>query len=366
MLVPDASTGQLGQGRYTFELNLAGTAGVPDRGRCNVTGSATLTRSDGATMRGRMQGRGTMQGATCSGVTTYEVTLTHGSRDLIGANLTLTSTGSHYVSLTPSGSAYTESWSFTGESSAVARVGYWMLGVTGSVDAFGGVAQLGNAPTRTATHIEPTPTRNGYWIADTTGHVFGFGDAHWYGNANPKALAPGELITSLSATPDGDGYWLFTDRGRALSFGDAERFGDLHTLTLNARIVGSVATPTGHGYYLIAEDGGVFTFGDAKFRGSMGATHLNQPVVGMVPTADNRGYWLVAADGGVFTFHAPFRGSVGNIRLNRPVIGMVRYGTGYYLVAQDGGIFNFSSRPFFGSLGASPPAKPITGAAAAG
>jgi hypothetical protein len=43
---------------------------------------------------------------------------------------------------------------------------------------------------------------------------------------------------------------------------------------------------------------------------------------------------------------------------------MVRFGDGYLMVATDGGIFNFSDRPFFGSLGATPPPNPITAVAA--
>jgi hypothetical protein len=43
---------------------------------------------------------------------------------------------------------------------------------------------------------------------------------------------------------------------------------------------------------------------------------------------------------------------------------MVRYGDGYLMVGEDGGIFTFSDKQFNGSLGASPPAKPITSVAA--
>jgi len=51
--------------------------------------------------------------------------------------------------------------------------------------------------------------------------------------------------------------------------------------------------------------------------------------------------------------------------LNRPVTGMVRAGTGYVMVGEDGGIFDFSGDPtsFKGSLGAAPPARPITSVA---
>jgi hypothetical protein len=46
------------------------------------------------------------------------------------------------------------------------------------------------------------------------------------------------------------------------------------------------------------------------------------------------------------------------------VTGMVRYADGYLMVGEDGGIFDFSSSPFLGSLGASPPARPIVSVAA--
>ena len=72
---------------------------------------------------------------------------------------------------------------------------------------------------------------------------------------------------------------------------------------------------------------------------------------------------LVASDGGIFTFEAPFRGSLGGQRLNRPVSGMVPFGDGYLMVGEDGGIFNFSDRPFLGSLGANPPARPVVAVA---
>ena len=43
---------------------------------------------------------------------------------------------------------------------------------------------------------------------------------------------------------------------------------------------------------------------------------------------------------------------------------MVAYGNGYLMVASDGGVFDFSNRPFFGSLGAHPPAAPVVAIAA--
>jgi hypothetical protein len=90
---------------------------------------------------------------------------------------------------------------------------------------------------------------------------------------------------------------------------------------------------------------------------------LNAPVQSLVPDSDGVGYWLVASDGGIFAFQADFRGSLGDVALNRLITGMVRFGAGYLMVGEDGGIFNFSDRPFVGSLGANPPARPIVSVA---
>jgi hypothetical protein len=56
---------------------------------------------------------------------------------------------------------------------------------------------------------------------------------------------------------------------------------------------------------------------------------------------------------------------MGAVKLNRPITGMVRAGQGYLMVGEDGGIFDFSGTPdgFQGSLGAHPPAQPITSVA---
>jgi hypothetical protein len=250
------------------------------------------------------------------------------------------------------------------------KSGYWMLGVDGKVYAFGDAAQAmfgdaaGQIPAGAkAVHIEPTPTAKGYWINDDRGGVYFFGDAAKHGGINASTLQAGETVTSLSATPSGNGYWLFTSKGRVFNLGDAQKFGDLGHLTLNGAIQSSIPTPTGKGYFMVGSDGGVFAFGDAVFKGSMGATKLNQPVMSLVPTRDGQGYWLVASDGGIFAFNAPFRGSMGATKLNKPVVGMVRYGTGYLMVGADGGIFSFSDKPFVGSLGANPPARPISFAA---
>jgi hypothetical protein len=250
---------------------------------------------------------------------------------------------------------------------AKARSGYWMVAADGRVYPFGDALHhgeprllLGNAA---AVDLEPTKSNNGYWILDDAGRVFAYGDARPFGNVNAARLAAGERATSLSRTVSGNGYWVFTNRGRVLTFGDAVSFGDVSGTPLNGPVLDSIVTPSGKGYYMVASDGGIFAFGDAKFHGSMGGQKLNAPVQSLVPDGDGEGYWLVASDGGIFAFKAPFRGSMGSHRLNRPVSGMVPFGNGYLMVGEDGGIFNFSDRPFLGSLGAAPPARPVTAVA---
>ncbi len=356
-----ASTGQLGRGRYAFELAV-GESTCTHGAQIGLNGTGSLTRSDGAVVSGTVTG---LESCTADPVSlALDLVLTHGTRDLVGARLEFT--GTLALHIVPDGSVGTESFSFRGTSSATTRVGYSMLDTNGRTYAFGGIDHLGDAPTTHAVDLERTPTGNGSWIVNDAGQVYAFGDARYLGGADPSAFLAGQRVTSISATPTGKGYWLFTADGRALRFGDAQLFGDLHSMHLNGRIVGSIATPTGHGYYMVGADGGVFAFGDARFRGSMGNVRLNQPVVGLVPTPDNSGYWLVASDGGVFSFNAPFHGSTGALVLNQPVVTMVPYAGAYMMVAADGGIFNFSKGPFFGSEGGMHLPAPIVNGAAAG
>ncbi|MCA1844968.1 MAG: hypothetical protein LC792_17595 [Actinobacteria bacterium] len=252
-----------------------------------------------------------------------------------------------------------------GTPAPTATPGYWMVGSDGAVYGFGAAHQYGNAPTKTAVDLEPTPSGKGYWVVDETGRVWPFGDAADHGSVDRTRLAANEKVTSLSATPSGTGYWIFTSRGRVLPFGDAPFLGDVGALTLAGPVLDSIPTPSGRGYYLVGSDGGIFAFGDARFFGSMGGRKLNAPVQSLVPDPDGTGYWLVAADGGIFAFDADFHGSMGGTRLNKPVTGMVRAGHGYLMVGEDGGIFDFSNTPdgFQGSLGGHPPTKPIVSVA---
>lgn len=242
-----------------------------------------------------------------------------------------------------------------------ARQGYWMVGSTGDVYAFGDAVNYGSHATTDAVDLEPTPDGRGYWVVNARGEVFSFGNAGYHGGS--PTLRAGEKVTSLSRTSHGDGYWLFTTLGRVVPYGAATNLGDMSGTRLNGPVLDSIPTPSGRGYYMVGSDGGIFSFGDAVFRGSMGNTRLNQPVQSLVPDADGAGYWLVASDGGIFSFDASFYGSMGRTRLNKPVTGMVGFGSGYLMVAEDGGIFTFGQAAFKGSLGANPPAKPIVSTA---
>ena len=136
--------------------------------------------------------------------------------------------------------------------------GYWMVGVDGSVYAYGVADHHGATapPTALAVDLEPTPTARGYWILDHAGRVYPHGDAHHFGDVAPAQVTADETATSLSRTPAGDGYWIFTSRGRVLPFGAANHLGDMTGVELNGPVRDSVTTCTGRGYYMVAADGG--------------------------------------------------------------------------------------------------------------
>jgi hypothetical protein len=69
--------------------------------------------------------------------------------------------------------------------------------------------------------------------------------------------------------------------------------------------------------------------------------------------ADDGGYWLAGSDGGVFNYgDASFFGSAGATPLNRPVSGIAASpdGMGCWMVGSDGGVFNYGDAGFFGSV----------------
>jgi hypothetical protein len=211
-------------------------------------------------------------------------------------------------------------------------------------------------------HLAATPDGTGYWVVGPTGAVTAYGTAHDHGSEVGKPL--NGPIVGIAATPDGQGYWLVGTDGGVFTFGDAGFYGSEGGKPLNQPVVGIATTADGQGYWLVATDGGVFTFGDATFYGSMGSKPLNQPIVDIAPAPDGHGYWLVATDGGVFAFgDATFYGSMGGKPLNQPVVGIAASptGKGYWLVASDGGIFTFGDAGFYGSLGGTTQSSPLIG-----
>jgi hypothetical protein len=340
--------GQLGSGHY--EIDALGNGGE----------ALHLLRNDGMRLDGE------------SSCCTSDVILAmHGTRDVVSARLTLDEVKrviDDQLSSLPHHEEGTAVFTISGPITMSRRIGYWMLDVRGRVYPFGGFNAFGNAPTSSAVHLEPAPSRLGYWIVDAGGHVFSFGDARWHGNGD--ALSRGERVVTLMSSATGDGYWIVTSRGRVFARGDARALGDAHAVRLQGPIVGAAVTPSGRGYWLAGSDGGVFGYGDARFYGSASGVHAGRPVVAFVATTDGRGYWMFTATGATSWFgdaHVDdWRGSLVGTRLNRPIVAAVRSGDGYLLIGGDGGMFSFSDDPVFGNLVDWPIPAPISAAAATG
>ncbi|HEV7524150.1 MAG TPA: S8 family peptidase [Acidimicrobiia bacterium] len=234
--------------------------------------------------------------------------------------------------------------------------GYWIVGPTGAVRAFGAADYYGRVAaggSRTVATARTTSGR-GYWVVTADGAVFAFGDARFYGGMNNVRL--NAAIVGMSATPTGRGYILLAADGGIFTFGDARFHGSTGGMRLNARVLDLAMTKSGNGYWFVAADGGVFTFGDARFHGSTGAMHLAAPVMSMASSSDGRGYWLVAADGGIFAFNVPFEGSIPTLRnLTGGSYSLtvrmraIASNDGYYLLGFDGSIASFGTARFFGS-----------------
>jgi hypothetical protein len=341
-----SSISQIGSGSYRFDVTYA-PGGCVD---ATYTGTAVLTRTNGAALRGTVTGTSSCSESPFHGGPRVEarftVDLPHGARDLQRAHFSVDCSWQPSVATT--GAPSTEGCGGDGTVTVRRRVGYTLLNDEGAIEAFGGPRWFYPLdPARPTVKVASTPARDGYWLVDRDGRVHALGDATSYGNA---ALSPSERLAGFAPTPAGDGYWIFTNAGRVLAFGAARFRGDLRAVALHAPIVDAAATSDGNGYWMVASDGGVFAFGSAHFFGSAGNLALVQPVVGFAPTLDGRGYWMAASDGGVFAFgRARFRGSMGGRPLHQPVTAIARYGAGYLLVARDGGIFNFGTRPFFGT-----------------
>jgi hypothetical protein len=100
--------------------------------------------------------------------------------------------------------------------------GYWVVGESGRVWAFGDAAHLGWRPRpQRVAGIAADPI-GGYWLFTAAGNVYRAGGAGWFGSpAVNHAKRP--AIVGMTATPDGGGYWLVGASGRVWAYGDAAR-----------------------------------------------------------------------------------------------------------------------------------------------
>ena len=235
--------------------------------------------------------------------------------------------------------------------------GYWVAsgyGETASCGAldlnnFGESFAYDNFGPSSKTYVVSDPAADGYWLVSLTGQVDAFGGAHWYGQYGRTSYT-----TSIAATVSGKGYWLVTAYGKVLHYGDAPFYGSARIKDATAVKGGvGVVTPTGivgitptegmHGYVLVAKDGAVYGFG--KGRGAAcGPVVLPRDayVAGVAPDYRTGGYWVASTTGQVFACHAPnwpakvVTGTVTGI-------GALGNGLGYRLVTSAGSVYDYGA-----------------------
>jgi hypothetical protein len=172
--------------------------------------------------------------------------------------------------------------------------GYWLVGRSGRVYAFGAAAKRRGAGAAEASVVDiaATPTGGGYWIVSRSGEVFARGDAVNFGSPQGRAR-----IVAIAPTSTGAGYWLATRNGRVLPFGDAPALGDVRD---EAEVVDLAPAPLEPGYWLLSPAGEVFAFGAAVEFGER--SFSSQDAVALLPTASGSGYRIVTSMGRVVVF----------------------------------------------------------------
>src|SRR4051812_42375651 len=134
----------------------------------------------------------------------------------------------------------------------------WSTRATSAIAVAASLTVVGiTIPATVSGAIEIAPMRSltapsaGYWVVGPTGDVGAFGSTQVY---RPAGLAASPTIAPVVAsaqTAGGKGYWLAATNGTVTPFGDAVSYGDMHGAALNSPIVALAATPTGHGYILL-------------------------------------------------------------------------------------------------------------------
>jgi hypothetical protein len=107
-------------------------------------------------------------------------------------------------------------------------------------------------------HLDATPDGTGYWVVGPTGSVTAYGTAHDHGSELGTRL--NGPIVGIAAAPDGQGYWLVAADGGVFTFGDAGFYGSLGSTTQRMPIIGLIANPQGTGYKLVNADGAGTSF----------------------------------------------------------------------------------------------------------
>ena len=194
--------------------------------------------------------------------------------------------------------------------------GYWMVGASGRIWAFGDAGHLGWTPRREPVRGIGADPAGGYWLFTTSGTIHHAGRARSFGS--PAAHhARNPQIVGMAATADGRGYWMAGATGRIWAFGDAAHLG---WSPRRQPVAGIVADPTG-GYWLFTASGSIYRAGGAAWFGSPAANHARRPaIVGMAATSDGQGYWLVGASGRVWAYGDAAR--LPALRHAHPIVGI--------------------------------------------
>ena len=178
--------------------------------------------------------------------------------------------------------------------------GYWALGETGSVAAFGGLTHYGDAAGKgSAVDIAATSTGAGYWVLMSDGGIYPFGDAKYW--SSPKRAGLSGRSKRIVPRPQSDGYWVLKADGSITPFGAAPKLG---APTGSGTPIDLAVTPTGAGYWVLTDAGKVLAFGDAVDRGDLARSKVKwrKPAAHLVRTPSGTGYVIVNSEGSMLAF----------------------------------------------------------------
>jgi hypothetical protein len=142
------------------------------------------------------------------------------------------------------------------------RGGYWLFTTLGNVYRSSGAGFYGSAAERHAqtpiVGMASTADGRGYWMVGSSGRVYAFGDA-----SKVRGRSPRLSVAGIAANPGG-GYWLFSAAGNVYRGGGAGWFGSVAAYRVRKpSIVAMASTADGRGYWLVSSSGRVYPFGDA-------------------------------------------------------------------------------------------------------